>query len=122
MSKSLFPDLGGSDLPADSTVMPCPKAITNWIDLEYLCADGTGVAGAAYVVQIPNSGRVGGSVLAQGILDSKCQARASLPVGIEGVEVYFHDDPNGEPYSDPNAGSPVQEPEPGFFDRLWDGI
>jgi hypothetical protein len=122
MSESLFPYLGGADYPADSTVIPCPKAVTNWIDLEYLYADGTGVAGAAYVVQMPNGGQVGGRVLAQGILDSKGQARACLPVGIENVEVYFHKDPEGEPYSDPDAGRPVKEPEPGFFERIWNGI
>jgi restriction endonuclease fold toxin 5 of polymorphic toxin system len=122
MNESLFPDLGGSDLPADATVVPCPKTLTNWIDLEYLYADGTGVAGASYVVQRPNAGQVGGSVLAQGILDSKGRAHASLPIGVEAVEVYFHDDPLGEPYFDQDAGKPVKEPEPGFFERLWDGF
>jgi hypothetical protein len=122
MSESLFPDLGGADRPADSTVIPCPKAAINWIELEYLYADGTGVAGAAYVVQRPNSGQAGGSVLAQGELDSKGRAHAILPVGIEEVEVYFHDDPDGEPYREADADSPIQEPEPGFFSRIWDGI
>jgi hypothetical protein len=120
MSEALFPDLGGTDRPIDSTVVPCPLA--NWIDLEYLYADGTGVAGASYVVQRPNDGQVGGSVLAEGVLDSKGRARAVLPVGIEGVEVYFHNDPVGEPYYEQYADRPVQEPEPGFFQRLWDGI
>jgi hypothetical protein len=122
MSESLFPDLGGSDHPAAATVIPCPKTPTNWIDLEYLYTDGTGVAGAAYVVQRPNRGRVGGAELARGTLDSQGRARASLPVGIEDVEVYFHDDPAGERYYEQDADRPVQEPEPGFFERLWDGI
>jgi hypothetical protein len=58
---------------------------------------------------------VGGSVLAQGILDSKGQARASLPVGIEESEVYFRQDPDGKPYYDPDEKQPVQEPEAGIF-------
>ncbi len=122
MSESLFPDLGGADRPADSTVIPCPNTLTNWIDLEYLYADGTGVAGASYIVHIPNGGQVGGSVLAQGTLDRKGQARAVLPAEIEGVAVYFHDDPDGAPYRDADADSPIQEPYPGFFSRIWDGI
>jgi hypothetical protein len=56
MSESLFPDLGGTDRPADNTAIPCPRTVTNWIDIEYLYADWTGVAGAAYVVQRPNGG------------------------------------------------------------------
>jgi hypothetical protein len=33
MINGLFPDLGGGNRPADSTVISCPKTPTDWIDL-----------------------------------------------------------------------------------------
>ncbi len=120
MSTQSFPVLGGHDAPCDTAVASCRGSDENWIDLEYLYEDQTGVAGAAYVVQEPNGGRHGGNILAEGFLDAKGQAHVPLPVGIRQVEIYFHDDPDGEPYVDPQTPS-TEEPEPGFLQRLWDG-
>lgn len=122
MSGTIFPDLGGEDSPHDATIMPCPAGSTNWIDLEYLYEDGAGVPGAAYVVQRPHGGEPGGTVLAAGVLDSQGKAHVPLPLRIEQVEVYFHNDPNGTPYEDPEAARATQEPDPGFFHRLWNGL
>ncbi|WP_308916319.1 hypothetical protein [Jannaschia sp. LMIT008] len=93
----------------------------NWVKIRYEHADGSGVAGASYIVQTV-TGDATGEVLAQGVTDGNGDAVATLPSGIEEVEFYFFDDPEGEPYEDPEARAPVEEPEEGFFARLWDDI
>ena len=108
---------GGSDTPG-TAVQQCE----NWIDLRYEYEDGTGVAGAAYVVQEPNGGEIGGAELASGTLDANGEAlRVCLPLDKTEVEVFFHDNPDGEPYEDPDARQD-EEPEPGFFRSIWEGV
>ncbi|MFK7871114.1 MAG: hypothetical protein AB8B58_17985 [Roseobacter sp.] len=102
----------------DDPTCPCED---NWVLIRYEHADGTGVAGASYIVQIV-TGDATGEVLAQGTTDENGEARATLPDGVGEVEYYFFHDPEGEPYEDPEATAPIEEPEPGFFTRLWDNI
>ena len=107
----------GND-PVDRPCVPCTS--DNWVKLRYEYADGTGVPGAAYVVQtVTDAGTPTGEVLAEGVTDADGNAVAALPDGHDQVEFYFHADPEGDPYEDPDAARPLEEPEEGFWARLW---
>ncbi|WP_227272583.1 HNH/ENDO VII family nuclease [Roseobacter weihaiensis] len=109
----------GSD-PIDNI---CELCIGNWIKIRYEYEDGTGVAGANYVVQtVTADGSPTGDIIAEGKTDDNGDAHVPLPDEHTQVEFYFHDDPEGEPYEDPEALQPVQEREPGFWSRLWGNI
>ena len=110
----------GND-PVDRPCVPCTS--DNWVKLRYEYADGTGVPGAAYVVQtVTDAGTPTGEVLAEGVTDADGNAVAALPDGHDQVEFYFHADPEGDPYEDPDAARPLEEPEEGFWKSLWDNI
>lgn len=107
--------------PVDQYCIPCQAA--NWIKLRYEYEDGTGVPGAAFVVQtVTAEGTPTGDILAEGVTDANGDAEAELPEGHGQVEFYFHADPEGTPYEDPEAARPLEEPEPGFFAKLWNTI
>jgi len=62
---------------------------SKWIGLQYKHIDGTGVAGAAYVVKLHD-----GSILLKGKLDNNGYAfRDDISDEVGGVLFYFHDDP-----------------------------
>ncbi len=106
--------------PIDQTCASCPP---NEIYIRYEYADGTGVPGANYVIQTPTEdGTATGEILAEGKTDDNGEARVQLPDEHRQVEFYFHDDPEGEPYVDPEAERPLEEPEPGFWEGLWKNI
>lgn len=95
----------------------------NWIKIRYEYEDGTGVPGASYVVQtVTEDGSPTGQVLAEGKTDDNGDAHVCLPDEHTQVEFYFHDDPEGEPYEDPEAAKPLEEPEKGFWESLWRSI
>lgn len=104
-----------------SVLDPTCNCARNWIKIRYEYEDGTGVPGANYIVQTV-TGDATGQVLAQGTTDANGDAHEVLPDEHTSVEFYFFDDPEGEPYEDPEADAPLAEPEPGFWARLWDNI
>ncbi|MFV0408666.1 MAG: hypothetical protein ACK5LJ_02890, partial [Paracoccus sp. (in: a-proteobacteria)] len=110
---------GGSGA-VDQISTPCQQ---NFIKIRYEYEDSTGVAGAGYVVQaVTADGTPTGEILAEGKTDQNGDAHVPLPEGYSQVEFYFHDDPEGTPYVDPEAARPLEEPEPGFFEWLWNNI
>ncbi len=66
-----------------------PPEEDNWIDLEYLYADGTGVAGATYIIRGPY-----GVEIARGTLSCEGKAHVNLPPNMINVTVEYVDDPN----------------------------
>ncbi|MEM1278138.1 MAG: hypothetical protein AAGH74_16580 [Pseudomonadota bacterium] len=96
---------------------------SNWIKIRYEFEDGTGVSGANYVVHtVAKDGPGTGVVLAEGTTDANGEAHVPLPDEHTEVQFYFHDDPGLEPYEDPEAARPLQEPRPGFWRGLWEDI
>ena len=66
----------------DDTIQSCPfKEEENWIELEYLYCDGTGVSGANYCVTDNDSG----AIVAQGTLDANGYAWCALPEPVNNV-------------------------------------
>lgn len=108
---------GGSDAPG-APVQQCE----NWIELRYEYEDGTGVGGASYVIQEPNDGKAGSAIIDDGVLDANGEKYVCLPLDKTDVEVFFYNDPEGEPYEDPDAETPIEEPYPGFFTSIWNGV
>lgn len=109
----------GSD-PIDKI---CELCKGNWIKIRYEYEDGTGVPGANYVVQaVTADGSPTGDIIAEGKTDANGDAHVPLSDEHTQVEFYFHDDPEGEPYEDPEAAKPLEEPEPGFWRGLWENI
>lgn len=99
---------------------PCQR---NFIKIRYEYEDSTGVPGAGYVVQtVTADGTPTGEILAEGKTDQNGDAHVPLPEDYSQVEFYFHDDPEGTEYVDPDAAKPLEEPEPGFFEWLWSNI
>ena len=78
-----------ADTPYDSAMQSCPVKEQNWIDLEYLYCDGTGVAGARYRV-IDNDSE---KIVAEGLLDNKGFAHCPLPMHVKNVSYNFFSDP-----------------------------
>ena len=98
----------------------CELCQGNWIKIRYEYEDGTGVPGANYVLQtVTADGTPTGNIIAEGKTDENGDAHVPLPDEHTEVEFYFHDDPEGDPYEDPEAAKPLEEPEAGFWDRLW---
>ena len=109
----------GSD-PIDKI---CALCQSNWINIRYEYEDGTGVPGANYVVQtVTADGPLTGNIIAEGKTDGTGDAHVPLPDEHTQVEFYFHDDPEGDPYEDPEAATPLEEPSPGFWRGLWENI
>jgi len=107
--------------PVERYCMVCEAP--NWIKIRYEYEDGTGVPGAAFVVQaVTSDGTPTGAVLAEGFTDADGNAETELPEGHTQVEFYFHADPEGDPYEDPDAGLALEEPEQGFWAGLWENI
>ena len=103
----------------DNPVQPCPVQEKNWIELEYLYCDETGVAGARYRVTNDDDN----SIVAQGTLDDNGYAWCELPISVNNVSYDFDEDPPTieyliEPIANPEQ-SKVQE---GWFDRMADNI
>ena len=110
---------GGSGA-IDQICLPCQR---NFIKIRYEYEDSTGVPGAGYIVQtVTADGTPTGQILAEGKTDQNGDAHVPLPEGYSQVEFYFHDDPEGTPYVDPEAARPLKEPRPGFFEWLWSNI
>lgn len=110
--------------PIDKICAPCQG---NWIKIRYEYEDGTGVPDANYVVQTvtgdgADDGTPTGDIIAEGQTDANGDAHVPLPDEHTRVEFYFHDEPEGEPYVDPEAQQHVQEHKPGFWSRLWSNI
>ena len=108
-----------ADQSCDSASQSCPLQEENWIELEYLYCDSTGVVGAHYRVINDDDG----SVVAQGTLDSNGFARCSLPLNINNVSYNFYSDPPTLQY----RIQPVVNPElarvsPGWLERMTTGI
>jgi len=70
-------------------VQACSCKSENWIDLEYLYSDGTGVAGAKYTIMHPDTGQI----LGEGTLDVEGKAHVPLENGIDTVVIEYGDDP-----------------------------
>ncbi|WP_155894104.1 hypothetical protein [Cystobacter fuscus] len=68
---------------------PIAQCPSNWIELEYLHADGDPVTGAKYTVKDAHSG-----FCSTGTLDERGQAHVKLPVGVTQATYAFHDDPD----------------------------
>lgn len=101
----------------------CQLCTGNWIKIRYEYEDGTGVPGANYVVQtVTADGSPTGDIIAEGKTGANGDAHVPLPDEHTQVEFYFHDDPEGEPYEDPEAAKPLEEPSPGFWRSLWENI
>ncbi len=95
---------------------------TNWIDLEYLYADGTGVAGAEYEVR-----SLSGSLLSTGSLNQQGQSRVTLPLHESQVTVKFFNDPQDVAILKPSNPVHVNVSDQGWFESmsseiiaLWD--
>ena len=104
--------------PAGSHTATCPLE-QNWIELNYLYCDGTGVGGASYRVIFDDTG----AVVAQGKLDANGYAKCFLPVSINNVSYNFYKDPPTVCY----RKQPIPNPErakvkPGWFERIGNGI
>lgn len=98
----------------------CVTCQSNWVKLRYEYEDGSGVPGANYVVQtVTADATPSGEILAEGKTDDNGEAHVPLPDEHQQVEFYFYADPDGEPYVDPEAVRPLEEPEPGFWEGLW---
>ena len=74
------------------------KEPDNWIDLEYLYADGTGVSGAQYIVKdidVKDGEENSDNPIevAKGTLPSSGKVRVTLPNHVKNVSVEFFDDP-----------------------------
>lgn len=108
-----------ADKPCDSTSQKCPVKEENWIDLEYLYADGTGVAGARYRVIDDDSDKV----VAEGILDNKGFAHCSLPIYVKNVSYNFFSDPPTVAYrKQPDLNPEKAKVKPGWYERMADSI
>ncbi len=108
------------DAPCATNMQSCSgQEPENWIELEYLYCDSTGVAGAHYRVVNNDTG----GVVAQGTLDDNGYAFCPLPLSVKNVSYDFDKDPPTVAY----LKKPVPNPElpkvkAGWFDRLADGI
>ncbi|HMU64693.1 MAG: EndoU domain-containing protein [Nitrosomonas sp.] len=107
------------DKTCDSSSQSCPLQEENWIDLEYLYCDGTGVAGARY--QVINNDD--GSVVAEGVLNNQGFAHCSLPLHVTNVSYNFFSDPPTLEYRIQPVANPEQvKIKPGWLDRMAVGI
>lgn len=105
--------------PYDSAMQSCPIKEENWIDLEYLYADGTGVAGARYRVIDDDSDKV----VAEGILDNKGFAHCPLPIYVKNVSYNFFSDPPTVAYrKQPDLNPEYAKVKPGWYERMADSI
>ena len=109
----------GSEKTTDDPIQPCPLQNQNWIELEYLYCDDTGVAGAHYYV-INNDN---GTIIAQGILDAAGYAWCGLPESVDNIFYNFDKDPPTVEY----LKQPVTNPElpkvkEGWLERMADNI
>ena len=104
--------------PVDYTEQVCREE-ENWIELEYLYCDGSGVNGAHYTVIDDATG----TVAADGYLDPDGYGICELPLACTDVSFNFDKDPDPAEY----LKQPIPNPEqakvtPGWFDRISDGI
>ena len=109
-----------ADRAISAIIQTCPGP-ENWIALQYLYCDATGVAGARYSV-VNNKG---GGVLAQGTLDTKGCACCPLPPSATDVSYNFYKDPPTLAYLRQPAANPEllkASVSIGWFDRMADGI
>lgn len=88
----------------------------NWIHVRYEYTEGDAVTDATFVVQTPNNGEPGGTVLAEGVVTVGANAEhefVHVDLGSYNgpVEVFFFDDPT-EPV-------PFEEPAPVEDERGW---
>ena len=103
----------------DDPVQQCPLEEKNWIELEYLYCDGTGVADAHYRV-INNDD---GGVVAQGLLDGNGYAWCELPPQINNVSYDFDNDPPTIEYlKQPIANPELPKVKAGWFERMRENI
>ena len=95
----------------------CPLTETNWVELEYLYADGTGVANACYVVKDSESG----ALLAEGTLDECGYAWVDLPNEVETITSCFEKDPPTVEYlREPIPNPELPKVKAGWLDRMYD--
>ena len=92
------------------------KPESNWVDLQYLYADGSGVAGAQYEVSLGN-----GAILATGGLDAEGAARVSLPLSVVRVNVRYFSDPKEVAVLESSHPQIVEAPA-GWFESMSRGL
>lgn len=114
------PNAGNNaDKPYDSAMQSCPVKEQNWIDLEYLYCDGTGVAGARYRV-IDNDSE---KIVAEGLLDNKGFAHCPLPMHVKNVSYNFFSDPPTVAYrKQPDLNPEYAKVKPGWYERMAGSI
>ena len=104
--------IGIGTMEGQAGATPAP----NWVELEYLYADGTGVGGASYVLYDSAN-----TVIAEGTLDGDGKARVPLPAGQSEVSVIYGDDP------DPGVMLVESQPQKlgqnaGWYERMSSGL
>jgi len=100
--------IGIGSLEGQAGPIPAP----NWVELEYLYADGTGVAGASYTVYDDSD-----NVIAEGVLDKQGKAYVILPADKEDIRVDYGGDPADVEQLVTSEPQPHPE-EQGWFDRM----
>ena len=89
-----------------------PQQAPNWVDLEYLYADGTGVAGASYTLCDEND-----AVICEGVLDQRGTAHVQLPEDKTEVSVTFGSDPAQVATLEQTDPQPVAQSS-GWYERM----
>jgi hypothetical protein len=101
-----------------SPVEPCPMSC---IDLEYLRADGTGVASAKYVVySVDAAGNKDGAYEKRGSLDDLGRARIDHVPDISRFNYYFEQDPQN--FEIKKDKQPVEKPDEHEATSYLDGV
>ncbi|MCF6252869.1 MAG: hypothetical protein L3J75_16610 [Methylococcaceae bacterium] len=101
----------------DDPVQPCPLQPKNWIDLEYLYADGQGISGARYQVFDSTTD----ALLTAGVLNGKGKAHADLPLEVNQVKVRYFNDPAEVETIHESQPQAFLEPS-GWFERMTNKI
>ncbi len=89
-----------------------PTPAPNWVELEYLYADGSGVAGASYTIYDDSD-----NVIAGGVLDKQGKAYVILPADKEDIRVDYGGDPGEVEQLVTSEPQPHPE-EQGWFERM----
>ena len=111
-SQQAAADQGGA--AAETGCVECHTG--NWVHVRYEYTEGDPITDATFVVQTPNGGVPGGTVLHEGVLSIGPNAphefvHVDLGAHSGPVEVFFFDDPT-EPV-------PFEEPAPIADERAW---
>ncbi len=101
----------------DDPVQPCPLQPKNWIDLEYLYADGQGISGARYQVFDSTTD----ALLTASVLNGKGKAHADLPLEVNQVKVRYFNDPTEVETIHESQPQVFLEPS-GWYERMTDNI